>query len=111
VKIRRFRIPLIAGALVLALAMIEQSGYPHYLSPIAAVIMLFVVQGLRYLSHWRWRGVALGSAMARTAWVPMWLILVWRVYAGPTALTGPDSYEYSSWCCQKTGAEERANVV
>jgi hypothetical protein len=111
IKIRRCRIPWITGASVLALAMIEQSGYPHYLSPIAAVIVLFVIQGLRYVSHWQWRGVPLGSAMARSAWIPMSLILAWRIYAGPTPLTGPDSYQYSSWCCQKTGAEERANVV
>jgi hypothetical protein len=109
-RIRRCRIPWIAGGMVLAVSMIEQ-GYPHYLSPAAVVIMLFLVQGLRYLSHWRWRGVALGSAMARTAWIPMSLVLLWRAYAGPTPLTGPDSYQYSSWCCQKTGAEERARVL
>jgi hypothetical protein len=34
--------------------------YPHHAAPITGLVLLLVVQSLRYLRNWRWRGLRLG---------------------------------------------------
>jgi hypothetical protein len=41
------------------------AGFPHYLAPIAGLIMLLLIQGVRYLNAWRLRGHPTGRALVR----------------------------------------------
>jgi hypothetical protein len=63
-KDRRLRFLLLAGAFVLAGVALYPLLYPHYLAPICVVFVAVVVQGIRHLRWWRWRGRPVGAAVA-----------------------------------------------
>lgn len=54
----------ICGATIIALA-VETWSMPHYFSPATGALYLLLVQGLRYLWHWRRTGWPLGKALVR----------------------------------------------
>ena len=62
---RKMRFPLIAGAVfVLGLA-VETWTLPHYVAPATGLIYLVLLQCMRHLRLWRWRGQPIGIAMVR----------------------------------------------
>ncbi len=70
---------------VLFVALLQMTWVqPHYVAPVAALVYVVVVQGMRHLRLWRWRSWHIGRYLVRT--IPM--IYLARVIAvvGITAL-------------------------
>ena len=107
---RRTRVVWLAGGVVLLAVITEQSGYPHYLSPIAPVIFLFLIQGFRYLVHCRLRTAKFGPAIVRTV-VPVLFLLI-GAHAAISPPGTPDAPpNYVSWCCNEVTSRDREQVV
>lgn len=104
---RRIRPLLILGSLVAFVVLTEQSGYPHYLSPVAGVVFALVLQSLRHVRAGGPRGLALARML------PLVLVLA----VGLRAMAAPLHYRFQSlgdhvsWCCNKPGNMERAAVL
>lgn len=63
VRDRKMRFPLVASA-VLALGLaFETWMLPHYAAPALGLLYLGLLQCMRHLRHWRWRGKPVGSAL------------------------------------------------
>jgi hypothetical protein len=60
------RFATLVCAIVLAGLSVTTWMQPHYAAPIAGVVMLFAVQGLRHLRLWRPAGRPLGAELVRT---------------------------------------------
>jgi hypothetical protein len=105
-KWRRARDIWIAGAIVALAVMTEQSAYPHYWSPIAAVSFLFIVQGLRYLARTRF-----GAAIVRFA-IPVSgaLIIAHAATLSPNQ-PPPQTPNFISWCCTEVRIKDREPVA
>lgn len=66
---RRMRFPLILAAAVVAGSVIETWTLIHYLAPAVCLIFLLVVQCIRHMRLYRYRGRPVGHAFARA--IPM----------------------------------------
>lgn len=63
---KRMRAPLlILGVFAVGLA-VETWTLPHYFAPATCLLYLIVVQCMRHLRFWRWRGKPTGLALARS---------------------------------------------
>ncbi|MGH9547273.1 MAG: hypothetical protein ACRD23_18855 [Terriglobales bacterium] len=62
---RKMRFPLIAGAVFLLGLAVETWTLPHYVAPATGLIYLVLLQCMRHLRLWRWRGQPVGVAMVR----------------------------------------------
>jgi hypothetical protein len=110
-SVRRTRAIWIVSGVAGLLAMTEQTGFPHYLSPIAAPIVLFVIQGLRYLARWSWRGAAFGPVLVR-AMVPILCIIVGVRAAALSPRSQPSLIpNYASWCCTDARQRDREPLL
>jgi hypothetical protein len=94
---RRVRLLLVAAAAGLAAVLLEQSSYPHYLAPATAPIVALIVQGLRHLGQWRFRGIS-GAFLARA--VPAIVIAAAAVHAA--ALSAGSGYDRPRFCLSWT---------
>jgi hypothetical protein len=107
----RFRVLWAAGLVVGLQVVTEQSGYPHYLSPAAPIVVLFLIRGLQHLAHARPRGIPFGPALVRLA-LPMMLAVI-AVRAAVLSPGRPPSEKtlYYSWCCGDTRVHDRDPLV
>ena len=81
VRDRRMRFPLVAGAvLVLGLAF-ETWMLPHYAAPALGLLYLGLLQCMRHLRHWRWRGKPVGSALVRMVPLILCTMIILRLTA------------------------------
>ena len=62
---RRMRFPLIIAVVCCCGWMIETWTMPHYVAPATALLYLLIVQCMRHLRLWNWRGRALGAELVR----------------------------------------------
>ncbi len=62
---RRMRFPLFASALFLLGILVETWASPHYLAAATGLLYLVLMQCMRHLRLWRWRGQPLGAAIVR----------------------------------------------
>jgi hypothetical protein len=62
---RRMRLPLWILAAVAVGSVIETWTAVHYVAPAMGLFYLLLMQCLRHLSLWRWRGKAVGNGLAR----------------------------------------------
>jgi hypothetical protein len=66
---RRMRFPLLAGAVLLLGITVEVWASPHYLAVGAGLLYIVMVQCLRHLRLWCWRGAETGLAVVHA--IPM----------------------------------------
>ena len=62
---RKMRFPLVAGAFFLLGLAVETWTMPHYVAPATGLIYLLLLQCMRHLRLWRWRGQKTGVALVR----------------------------------------------
>jgi hypothetical protein len=79
VRDRRMRFPLLAGAFLLLGTAAETWIHPHYVAAATGLLYLVLMQCLRHLRLWRWRGRPLGAAMVRALPVICLAMIVLRV--------------------------------
>jgi hypothetical protein len=109
VRTRRTMVPLIAGGVVVLSVLVEQSGYPHYLAPAAPAVVLFFVQGVRYLTRWRVAGI--GPAMVRVL-IPVYVVLIGaRAVAFAPDTKPADAPNFLSWCCTDARQKDREPLI
>lgn len=81
IRNRKMRLPLVTIG-VLAVGMAPESwSLPHYFAPAAGLLYVVVVQGMRYLRLWSWRGNSLGAALVRAIPVVCVAMILLRVTA------------------------------
>ena len=78
---RRMRFPLLAGALLLLATVVETWTSPHYLAAATGLLYLVLMQCMRHLRLWRWRGRPFGAAIVRAIPVICCALIVLRVAA------------------------------
>jgi hypothetical protein len=62
---KKMRFPLLAGAFFLLGVAVETWALPHYMAPATGLLYLVLVQCMRHLRLWRWRGRPIGVALVR----------------------------------------------
>jgi hypothetical protein len=78
---RRMRFPLLAGALLLLGTAVETWTSPHYLAAATGLLYLVLMQCMRHLQLWRWRGNRYGAALVRAIPVICVALIVLRLGA------------------------------
>jgi hypothetical protein len=78
---RRMRFPLLAGIVFLLATIVETWTSPHYLAAATGLLYLVLMQCLRHLRLWRWRGQAVGAAIVRVIPVICCAMIVLRLAA------------------------------
>ena len=84
---RRVRVLLIVAAAFLAALAVQAWFLPHYAAPIAGLIWVVLLQGMRHLRTWRWREKPVGLALVRM--VPVVCILMFGLRIGFAAAGEP----------------------
>ncbi|MGC2183991.1 MAG: hypothetical protein WA637_11970 [Terriglobales bacterium] len=62
---RKMRFPMVAGAFFLLGLAVETWTMPHYVAPATGLIYLLLLQCMRHLRLWHWRGQPTGVALVR----------------------------------------------
>ena len=108
---RRTRVVWIAAMIVALAVLSEQSGYPHYWSPIAPAILLFIVEGLRHLAQCRMKSAKIGPALVRTVLPVFCVLLIARAATVPPPGSPSGTSNFLSWCCTEVGIRDRDPLV
>ncbi|HEV8722659.1 MAG TPA: hypothetical protein VGW77_18730 [Candidatus Binatia bacterium] len=96
---RRVRFLMIVLAVMIVGLLLEVWLVPHYVAPITCVIYALILQSMRHLRVWTWRGRRSGLLAARAIPVICLLLFVVRVSAAALNQTprSPGWTWYSSW--------------
>ncbi len=78
---RRMRFPSLAGAGFLLATTVETWTSPHYLAAATGLLYLVLMQCMRHLRLWHWRGHPLGAAIVRVIPVICCAMIVLRLAA------------------------------
>jgi hypothetical protein len=81
VRDRRLRFPLFASAVFLFALAIETWYRPHYFAPATALLYLILLQCMRHLRFWIWRGKPVGISLLRTIPLVACAMVILRVAA------------------------------
>jgi len=81
---RRMRFPLLVAAAVVFSVIIETWTSPHYVAAATGLFVLLLVQCLRHLHCWRWKGKPIGAAIVRAVPVVCLTMIVLRIGAAAT---------------------------
>ena len=80
---RRMRFPVVACGVFFAGLAVETWVSPHYLAPATGLLFLILVQCMRHLGKWHWKGQPTGIAIVRGASLVMLAMIVLRLVAMP----------------------------
>ena len=78
---RKMRFPIVVAAILLVGLAVETWTMPHYVAPAASLIYLILLQCMRHLQLWRWRGQNIGVALVRAIPAIAVAMLVLRIIA------------------------------
>jgi hypothetical protein len=92
--------------IVLAGVLAGQSAVPHYLAPVAGIILILIVQAIRHLRLWRVKERDTGAFLAQAVLALLTLLVVIR----PFDLL-PMGSGTMSWCCVAPGNARRAEIL
>jgi hypothetical protein len=81
VRDRKMRFPLITGAVFLLALAVETWMSPHYLAPAFGLLYLGLLQCMRHMTLWRWRGELVGSALVRLIPLVLCAMIILRLTA------------------------------
>jgi hypothetical protein len=109
-KDRRIRPLVIIGGVFLAGLSLNTWFYAHYAAPITGLIYAIVLQGLRHLRVWRWRGQATGLLLVRSVPVLCLGMVLVRICAQPLSFYMPPDWPMT-WYYTRPGNTERARIA
>jgi hypothetical protein len=95
---RRSRFALGCVVLVFGASLGVAGTHAHYIAPIAPLLFLLVVQGLRQVNLWRWRGHAVGHGLVVAVFVAQVVI-----FEAATALYA--AYEPPLWATRRAALQ------
>jgi hypothetical protein len=107
---RRIRPLLITGAIFLAGLAVQLWFLPHYASPIAGLIWVLLLQGMRHIRVWRWHGKPVGVALVRS--VALVCLLMFGLRIGFAAAGAPPWLRWPyTWSTVWTVGIHRQDVI
>ena len=107
---RRMRFLLLALAAMIIALTLEVTTWPHYAAPVIGLLVAVVLQSMRHLRLWRWRGQPTGLFIVRALPAVLLLMLLLRAAAG--GLNLPVSSEWDPWYyLPPPGKSGRAYIV
>ncbi len=83
---------------------------PHYAAPIAAAIYALVLQSMRYLRLWSWRGKRAGLAMVRAIPIICVLLFAVRAFAPQLHIPTPTNRD-NDWAGEQSHNLDRAQAL
>jgi hypothetical protein len=83
---------------------------PHYAAPMTAAIYALVLQAMRYLRLWRWRGKAVGPGLVRAIPVICVLLFLLRAAAPQLHIPTPVEWHYT-WDSEHFQNLDRASAL
>jgi hypothetical protein len=83
---------------------------PHYVAAATAAIYALVLQAMRYLRLWRWRGRQAGLGLVRAIPVSCLLLFVLRAFAPPLHIPTPVDWKHT-WASEHFQNLDRAKAV
>ncbi len=78
---RRMRFPLLALAVFVLGLSLEVFTFPHYFAPAASLLYLVLIQCMRHLRLWQWKGKPVGVALVRAIPIIAFAMITLRVVA------------------------------
>jgi hypothetical protein len=78
---RKMRLPIVAGLVFVVGLAVETWTLPHYVAPATGLIYLVLLQCMRHLRLWRWRGHPTGVALVRAIPVIACAMILLRISA------------------------------
>jgi hypothetical protein len=111
VKDRRVRPLLIIGGVFIVGLCLNVWFYAHYAAPALGLIYVLVLQGMRHLRVWKWRGHPAGVLMARSVPLVCLLMAVVRLGAQPLGKTFMPPDWPMTWFYARPGNTDRAAIV
>jgi hypothetical protein len=84
----RMRYPLFIGAFFMLALWAETYMQAHYFAPAAALVLVVILQCMRHLAYWRWRGFNLGPVFVRIVPMVCCAMLLLRLLAIPNRMFG-----------------------
>ena len=107
---RRVRPLVFVGAVVLIGQSVVAFFAPHYLSPVAGLIWVLVLQGMRHLRQWRYRGNPVGTQLVRM--IPAVCLLLFSVRIAFGLAASPKSLQWPfTWATVSTVPIHRHDVI
>jgi hypothetical protein len=77
----RMRLPLLAATAFLLGLGLEIFTFPHYVAPATGVLLLILVQCMRHMKFWQWRGNPVGILLLRAMLMLVCAIFALRIVA------------------------------
>lgn len=105
---RRTRILVLSGAVVVLGLAMNAWLLPHYAGPIAALLYAIILQSMRHLRLWQWRGRPAGLFLVRA--IPLVCIFMLIVRASAMDLHVPERPESWVWYHAPQGDLKRAQL-
>jgi hypothetical protein len=99
----RVRLALLAGGATLAANLVEQSSYPHYVSPATCVVFLVIVNSFKWLMREKKASLHIPRAVLALSV----LAVAFRLVAIPLGLPLRGPQRQTSWCCSRNWLNER----
>jgi hypothetical protein len=106
----RTRFLLKAAAVSLAGLLVEVYFRPHYAAPMTGLIFVLLLQAMRYLSRWQWRGKETGKTIVRALSVSCFALLLIRAAASPLHWSSQPTLS-NTWYSAEPPNIEHAEVV
>ena len=88
---------------------LEVYFYPHYAAPLTGVILLIVLEAMRYVRLWRWRNKPTGFFLVRAVPSACFAMLFLPVISAPRTFPPPPRL-FESWCCGGPYFHARVNL-
>jgi hypothetical protein len=107
---KRTRFLLLTCGLVLVALAFETFDAPHYVSPLAAVVLGLVLLAMRRLQRWRWSSKPTGLFMTRAVPLICIVMIVLRASAGPLHIPLTENY-MPAWYQSGPNSFGRANLL
>ncbi len=107
---RRLRFLVVTSGIVLLGLTLDLWFLAHYAAPATCLLYVILVQCLRHLRHFRWRGRHSGVLMARGVPAICVLMLAMRIAAQPFGYYLPPDHP-ATWCHTKPGNLDRAKII
>jgi len=101
---------LVCASVYLGMAITVYRPLPHYAAPATAAVYALVLQSMRHLRLWRWRGKPSGLFMVRAVPAICFILLLLRVAAPFPGIPVPQVAPLT-WCSPHRGNLDRARVL
>jgi hypothetical protein len=106
---RRMRLLVITGGLAVLGLLSETWLQPHYVAPFMGVIYALLLQSMRHLRFWQWRGRSVGRSVVLI--VPLMSVAMFVLALINLPRVPVQGRSFEAWCCAQTGPSDRSRLL